>query len=169
MLEKWLPVVMYLVQLHSRTLKSLDVMHCYRVTGTWCSVLQCVLQCVAVCCIVLQCFAVCCSVLQCVAAGHFKLLMLCNFIVYGHMMRFVAVCCSVLQYVAVCCSVLQCVSQCVAVCVAVCVTVCVAVCCSGSLESLHFMLCYRVTGMWCGVVRCVAACCSVLQRDPWIY
>ena len=29
--------------------------------------LQCVLQCVAVCYIVLQCAAVCCSVLQCVA------------------------------------------------------------------------------------------------------
>jgi len=27
----------------------------------------CVLQCVALCCIVLQCVAVCCSVLQCVA------------------------------------------------------------------------------------------------------
>ena len=37
--------------------------------------MQCVLQCVAVCCSVLQCVAVCCSVLQCVA-----------------------VCCSVLQY-----------------------------------------------------------------------
>ena len=31
-----------------------------------CSVLQCVVQCVAVCCSVLQCVAVCCSVLQCV-------------------------------------------------------------------------------------------------------
>ena len=30
------------------------------------SVLQCVLQCVVVCCSVLQCVAVCCSVLQCV-------------------------------------------------------------------------------------------------------
>jgi len=30
-------------------------------------VLECVLQCVAVCCSVLQCVAVCCSVLQCVA------------------------------------------------------------------------------------------------------
>jgi len=52
------------------------------------SVLQCVLQCVAVFS-VLQCVAVCCSVLQCVA-----------------------VCRSVLQCVAVCCSVLQCVAVC---------------------------------------------------------
>ena len=36
------------------------------------SVLQCVLQCIAVCCSVLQCVAVCCSVLQYVAVccGH---------------------------------------------------------------------------------------------------
>jgi len=32
-----------------------------------CRVLQCVLQCAAVCCGVLQCVAVCSSVLQCVA------------------------------------------------------------------------------------------------------
>jgi len=62
-------------------------------------VLQCVLQFVAVCCIVLhrewswpcRCFV---CVLQCV-------------------LQCVAVCCSVLQCVAVCCSVLQCGLQCV--------------------------------------------------------
>ena len=52
-----------------------------RIQGVCCSVLQCVLQCVAVCCSVLQCVAVCCSVLQCVA-------------VCGSALQFVAACCN---------------------------------------------------------------------------
>ena len=36
---------------------------------SYCLVLQCDVQCVAVCCSVLQCVAVCFGVLQCVAIG----------------------------------------------------------------------------------------------------
>jgi len=45
-----------------------------------CSVLQCVLQCVAVCCSVLQCVAVRCSVLQCATstATHCNALQWCE-------------------------------------------------------------------------------------------
>ena len=64
----------------SRVYSATPLPHSHRRHGF--VVLQCVLQCVAVCCSVLQCVAVCCGVLQCVA-----------------------VCCSELQCVAVCCSV----------------------------------------------------------------
>jgi len=59
----------------------------------------CVLQCVAVCCILLQCVAVCCSALQCVA-------------VCCCVLPCVEVCCSVMLRVEMCCSVLQCAAVC---------------------------------------------------------
>ena len=86
------------------------VVSCCRRVAVICSYLQCVLQCVAVCCRVLQCIAAWCSMLQCVA-----------------------VCRSVLQYVIVCCSVCCIGLICVAVSIAVTCKVlqsatCVAVC-----------------------------------------
>ena len=110
-----------------------------------CSVLQCVLQSVAVsihtykrC--VLQCVALCYSLLQCAS-------------VYCFVLQRVVVCCSILQSNAVCCSVLQCVAVCCSVlqCTAVCCSVlqCVAVCCS--------------------VLQCVAVCCRMLQRVAACY
>ena len=47
--------------------------------------MQCLLQCVAVCCSVLQCVAVCCSVLQCVT-------------MFYSVLRSVSVCCGMLQH-----------------------------------------------------------------------
>jgi len=79
--------------------------------------LQCLLQCVAVCCSVLQCVAVCCSVL-CGSRDETHIRTCPQVSVF----QLVAVCCSVVQCVAVCCNLLQClkaccsVSQCVAVC-----------------------------------------------------
>ena len=62
--------------------------------------LQCVLQCVAVCCNVLQCDAVCCNGLQTLQRN------------LQHALAVeVYVCCSVLQCVALCCNVLQCVAD----------------------------------------------------------
>jgi len=80
-----------------------------------CSVLQCLLRCVAGCCRVLQCVAVCCSVLQCVAVDVVDVI----WDMYQMFPRSKGEgCSSVLQCVAVCCS------QRVAVCLR-----CVAVCC----------------------------------------
>ena len=65
-----------------------------------CSVLQCVLQCVAVCC----------SVLQCVAANEYHFFFGLEAFIANRTVRVlqcVAVCCSVLPCVAMCCSVLQ--------------------------------------------------------------
>jgi len=73
-----------------------------------CSVLQDVLQCVAVCRIVLQCVAVCCSARD---TPFWPLTARSQ----GHMLRRyngVDVHCIVLKCVAVCCSVLQCVAVC---------------------------------------------------------
>jgi len=115
----------------------LSVLQCFAGVCLHCSVLQCVLQCVAVCRSVLQCGAVCCSVVQCTA-----------------------VCCSASQCVAVCRRVLQCVAVCCSVwqCVAACCSMlqCVAVCCS-------VLQCVAVFAMSCSVLQCVAVCCSVSQ------
>jgi len=152
-----------------------------------CSVLHCVLQCVAMCCSVLQrvlqCVAVCCGMLQRVC---------CYQIVFVILATFGGVCCSVLQRV------LQCVVQCVAVCVAVCygvlrcVTVCCSVCVAGSWSSRFCYLAripqhsateicntmqhtlqhtttlpcfYYLIKCWqcCSVLQRFAVCCRVLQ------
>ena len=68
-------------------------------------ILNCVLQCVAVCCSVLQCVAVCCSVF---AACYGSMIMRhgqFSMYIINCVLQCVAVCCSVLQCVAVCCSV----------------------------------------------------------------
>ena len=70
--------------------------------------LQCVLQCIAVCCSVLQCAAVCCGVLA--RKGGALLAVRVAVCVLQSVLQCVAVCCSVLQCVAVCCCVLQCVA-----------------------------------------------------------
>ena len=102
------------------------------------SLIERVLQCVAVCCILLHCVTVCCNVLQCVA-----------------------MCCSVLQCVAVCCSVLQYIAVKEYSCMPshrhqLVDRTCVADCHS----VLHVLRC---VAMSCSVLQCVAVCCSVLQ------
>ena len=98
------------------------------------SVLQRVLQCMAVRCSALMCYGcvaeVCCSVLQ-----------------------YVAACCSMLQRVAVCCSVLQYVAAC-EMCndsrlniMSYCVLQCVAVSCSEFCSVLKCVKCGVVLGL----------------------
>jgi len=106
---------------------------------------RCVLQCVAVCCIVLQCVAVCCK-----NSSSSSMFGLCGFQMCTAALQCVAMCCSALQCVAMCCSVLQCVAVCCSVlhCVAVCCGVlqCIAMCCSAFLY-VWFMWFYVVLGL----------------------
>jgi len=100
------------------------------------SVLQCVMQCVAVCCSVLQCVAVCCSVLQCVAVCYSMLQWAT--LVCDTRAQCDAVCCSVLQYVVVCYNIPQ-------------------------RATLVFNAFAHYAAMCCSVMHCVAVCCSMLQ------
>jgi len=137
------------------------------------SVLQCVLQCVAVCCSVLQCVAVCCSVLQCVAvfrsASHITLtncqrcLRRQRRCVYAGKLWL-----------------LQCVTVYVAVCIAVYVavrrtslwarTACSCYGVGATLYAQMSCMCFRVfpcvavcCDVCCRVLQSVTVCCSVLQ------
>ena len=113
------------------------------------------LQCVAVRCSVLQCVLQCVAVWAAVSSASLHL----GFV---YLLPLLHLCCSVLQCVAVCCSV----SQCVAVCCSV--LQCVAVCCSVHTSALSiFCLSYTYFTVCCKcVLQCVAVCCSVLQ---WIH
>jgi len=127
----------------------------------YCSVLPCVLQCFAVCCIVLQCTIVFCSVLQC--TGFLRYAAYVMFVLYRLAARCnvkqkglqgVAVCCSVLltsasflrcavfvlQFVTVYFNVLQCIAVYWLLEVHYTWDVCAAVCCS-MLQCVNIQVC----------------------------
>jgi len=120
--------------------------------------LVCFLLCVVVSCSVLQCLVLCVAV--CLLQPFVCLLL--------RACSIVAVCCIMLQYVTVCCSVLQrSMSQyvvlCCNVCCSVCCRVCYRVCCS-----VRYSVCCSVqqSAAECSrVLSCTTVCCSVLQRE----
>jgi len=132
------------------------------------------LRCVAVCCRVLQSVAVCFSVFQCVAYAvccaytELQRVATTKTRTSSIVIRVHPVCCSALKSFAVCCSVLQwgavyCgVFQGVAVSVCTSVLQCLVRCCNDYTTRISNIFSLEPQDS-CGVLQCVAVCCSVLQ------
>jgi len=130
---------------------------------------------VAVCCSVLQCVAVCCSALLSATEC-------CSVL---HCLNCISVHCQMLQYIAACSSVLQCDTYRVLQCVALSTENMRALpnveLCLFLHQKIHIFqeketyVCQnrptcakRGVSVWCAVLQCVIACCSVLQWAPFI-
>ena len=125
--------------------------------------MQCMLQCVAVCCRMLQCAAACWGVSRCVAVC-FDIILWSVWQVSTSFFCARSVCCGALQTVADCCRLLQTAADCCGVS-NYCARhssmreACVAHCCN----ALQCAGCSVLQCAGCSVLQCVAVCCSVLQ------